>query len=422
MTLHVNSEMTFSREPTSAAQKWALDGINPSVFALAYEGLGSGNEKQSAIVALASNAIYWRLTGMESLCLKIGVTRQDMLKNPVRAMNEILKWVQDPKSSALSIEAVLQLLHERDLGLAGVPPQDTRTNGTTIIRDLVNPRTKEYRTYFPLPGLHWGTCQCCSGNSHLTFIKRLGTLKGLEAGQTKTILQDVFSNNDKLDYPTLLAEIFSNTNDDELGALLHIVDGNGNLQLMRYCISPRYSEDRKKSWQVQAYCLECMRNFEDPASALRMAYTFKQLSKIRHEMMVSGRDFKQVSDAYRVSLKKSQLELEAASAHLKMTERVIDLNDHGRTIQQRSSNFTVKDEDALARDAFTAGLKNEVIQGRKKSDLWRIKAERHGKGQRPTQDSITRLRTLIEAKSAISELAAADTDVKALWGNIVEEE
>jgi len=388
-----------------------------------YASMATKPKQESILRALAIDDLYWRVTGMEAIAKLAGITRKDVIKNEARAVNTLMEFALAKTSPVLVTEAVLKLLQDRDLGLAGVPPADTRTNGTSIIRDLVNPRTKEYRTYFPLPGLHWGSCQCCSSNSHLAFIKRLGTLKGLDEGQTKSILQEVFASNDNLAHPTLLAEVFSLTSDDVMGSLLHVVDGPGNLQLMQYCISPRRSQKGSYGWSIQPYCLECMRRYEDPETAIRAAHTFKLLAKVRHEMMIAGRDHKKISAAYRQAVKDSQAELEAASSHLKMAERVVDLHPtHGRTVQQRSSNFTATDEDALAREAHEAGLHNEVIKGRKKTDLWRIRAQRPGKGKRIPVDSINRLRNLIDATKAMKSEAAASLNVDNVLAGLYKEE
>ena len=117
------------------------------------------------------------------------------------------------------------------------------------------------------------------------------------------------------------------------------------------------------------------------------------------------------------AVKETQKELENASTHLRESKRTAEYSNQGHTVPQRSTNFSPLDEDALARDAWAAGLTNEVIKGRKKTDLWKIKRSGNSRGKLGRK-RIDRLRSLIDAKTTVSRFAAAPVDVSQMWDDI----
>jgi hypothetical protein len=407
----------YSREAIAAAQKWALSSVTPDLFGLVRESLDLSNVKDSGIAVLALDDHAWRNTGMQSVFDCAGISRSQVVTKPARALAQMAKWLKRPEATPLVIEAVLNLLARRDTGQAGVPPADTFTNGTTILSTLVNERTGDYRTGHFLPGIHWGSCQCCSGAGYLKLFKELGTLKATDKGQMRDILQEIFKGSKKgFEHSTILAELVTQSDPSVEASLLHVLDSGGTPTLMRYHLGRRMM-GKKQAWQLKAVCIECVRNFQNPKVAAREAHTFKLLAKVRHEAISASRHVNDALGKLKKLKARTAAEQKNAKAHLENAKRVVDLHSKGRSVQQRSTNFTRADEDALAREAFRKGLGEHVIKANSKSGLWKIKGPRKGKGRKSvvSRDRVQAIEALIDTSKVMEELAAVDFDVNTMW-------
>jgi len=416
MTLELNSNVRQSRVLSSPAHQWAVGGTYTAVLGLVRESQAHRHDDSDPIVALANHADAWRYTGMEAVCNLAGIKRMEFVTKRGRASAKLMEWLATPEGAKGVVQAVAKQLRDREVGRDGVPPQDRTTDGTRVLRDMVNERKKSYRTGFDLPALHWGNCSCCTTAQQYRLLRKCTSLKGLtETGEFREVLLEAFSSDDKLENRTMLAGLVAEASVDQVeGSLFHLLDGHGTQTLMRYRLTPRRRQDKPGTdWSLRSYCIECLHAFENPEQAIREAYGVKLLADLRWQLGRAVRTFSSVQKGWKAKLAELQKIREQADLHLKESSRVSDLASQGRSVQERSANFTPADEDALARDLWSAGLKAEVIRG-KGQKLWRVQGPR-GKGadgkSRTTMDNVERLQALMTDQSLLVENALSGDDL-----------